>query len=58
MEYTLVSGSQTGLLALRLFTRPFDWFYDCFSTCFTEFSTGFTEFSTCFTEFSTEMTSN
>ena len=25
-------GSQTGLLTLRLFTRPYDWNYDCFMT--------------------------
>ena len=30
VEYSQVSGSRTGLWTLDWFTRPFDWFNDCF----------------------------
>ena len=30
IEYTPVSGSRAGLVYGYWFTRPFDWFYDCF----------------------------
>ena len=39
MEHTAVSGSQTGLYCLGGFTRPFDWYFTEFSTCFTEYGT-------------------
>ena len=30
MEYSLNSGTQTGLYPWEGLTRPYDWFYDCF----------------------------
>ena len=46
----LFQGPRTGLLTLGLFTRPFDWVYDCSEVGFTEFEVGFTEFEVGFTE--------
>ena len=56
VEHGPLFRSRTGYIQLYRFTRPFDWFQDPFSTCFTEFRVPVTEVRTRFTEFRVPVT--